>query len=241
MSTPTDSRLDVIPTLWSMVQLAHAVGDGSATAARQALVLRYAKALRRYVGAIVKDPEQADELTQDVMMKLMQGNFAGADPNLGRFRDFLKTAVRNMIRNHWAKTARRRTATLAIDAADDAESEAWDHEWQANVLDHAWAALKQHETQHPSPPSWSVLRLRTDEPDATSEELAALLSRQLGTPLRADACRQLLRRARVRFAELLIAEVRVGLTTPSPEAVVDELIALGLWEYVKDFYEDAGK
>lgn len=240
MSASSDSRLDVIPTLWSMVQQAHAVGDGSATAARQALVLRYAKALRRYVGAIVKDREQADELTQDVMMKFMAGNFAGADPTLGRFRDFLKTAVRNMIRNHWAKTARRKTNVLEVDVADDAEAEAWDHEWQTNVLDHAWAALKDHEQRNPTPPSYSVLKLRTDEPEATSEELAAMLSRQLGAPLRSDACRQLLRRARVRFAELLIAEVRVGLTNPSPQAVADELIVLGLWEYVKDHYDEEG-
>ena len=239
MTPPADSRLDVIPTLWSMVQQAHAVGDGSVTAARQALVLRYAKALRRYVGAIVKDQEQADELTQDVMMKLMQGNFAGADPTLGRFRDFLKTAVRNMIRNHWAKSARRKTSPLETDAADDVEAEAWDREWQTNVLDHAWSALKDHEQRNPTPPSYTVLRLRTDEPDATSEELATLLSRQLGTPIRADACRQLLRRARVRFAELLIAEVRVALSNPSVEAVADELIALGLWEYVKDHYDVA--
>jgi RNA polymerase sigma-70 factor (ECF subfamily) len=79
-----------------------------------------------------------------------------------------------------------------------------------------------------------VLRLRADRPDETSEQLAARLSEKLGRTVRPDAIRQQLRRARLRFADLLIAEVAGGLDDPTPERIEDELIALGLLGSVKD-------
>src|SRR5262245_5988742 len=99
-------RIDAITTRWSLLRLAH---DASADTvqARQALVLRYASAIRRYLGAVLRSRDDADELAQEVIVRLMRGDFAGADPSRGRFRDFLKTAVRNMVSNHWSKQSRR--------------------------------------------------------------------------------------------------------------------------------------
>ena len=53
------SRLEAIPTRWSLVRQAHTDAPQSATAARQTLVLRYAKSIRRYVGGMVKNPQDA--------------------------------------------------------------------------------------------------------------------------------------------------------------------------------------
>src|SRR4051812_10085979 len=172
------SRLEGIPTRWSLVQLAHTTSPQNATAARQALVLRYAKSIRRYVGGMVKNSEDADELAQDVVMRLMKGDFGGADPTRGRFRDLLKTATRNMVHNHWAKANRRKTADADLNAVgrEDADDPRWEAEWQSNVLDHAWAALKEAEKKTPTSPSYTLLKLRTEFPDATSDELAEKLS-----------------------------------------------------------------
>jgi RNA polymerase sigma factor (sigma-70 family) len=232
------SRLEGIATRWSLVRDAHTGGTPqSATAARQALVLRYAKSIRRYVGGIVKKADDADELAQDVVMRLMKGDFGGADPNRGRFRDLLKTAVRNMVHNHWAKANRRKTADadLSLVGKEEADDPAWTAEWQANVLDHAWSALKEFERKNPANPAHTLLKLRTEFPDATSDELAVKLGAKTKGAVRADACRQMLRRARLRFAEALVTEVGVGLADPSPARVADELAALGLLEYVRDF------
>lgn len=233
------SRLDAIPTQWSVVRFAHLPGaPAGAVAARQALVLRYAKAVRRYVGGMVRDGNDADELAQDVVMRLMRGDFAGADPDRGRFRDLLKTAVRNMIRTHWERAGRRRKTAgrpLNVEPAAADPDPDWDGEWQRVVLDHAWAALKDHEHAHPAPPTYTVLRLRTDFPDSGAQELADRLLATRGTAVRADAFRQLLRRARLRFAELLTAEVARGLSDPSADRVQEELAALGLLESVKDY------
>ena len=80
-----------------------------------------------------------------------------------------------------------------------------------------------------------MLKLRTDFPDETSDELAARLSDKIGKTARADQTRQQLRRARVRFAEFLVAEVMDGMEVASQERIEDELIQLGLYDQVKEF------
>src|SRR5437762_1642647 len=71
-------RLDDINTRWSLLRLAHASPGGQAGAARDALVLRYAAAIRGYVGAMLPDAQDADELAQEIVLKLLRGDFAGA-------------------------------------------------------------------------------------------------------------------------------------------------------------------
>lgn len=233
------SRLDGINTHWSLIREAHAGGlPQSATLARQALVLRYAKSVRRYIGGIVRNSEDADELAQDAVMRLMKGDFGGADPHRGRFRDFLKTAVRNMVRSHWQKSNRRRGADVELDAlagADDERDALWEEEFQSNVLDQAWAVLREFERRTPTNPAYSIMKLRTEFPEATSDELADKLGVKLGKPVRADAGRQILRRARLRFAEALVDEIGSGLAEPTPENVAEELAQLGLLDHVREF------
>lgn len=236
------SRLDAIATRWSLVREAHVAGaPQDATVARQALVLRYAKSVRRYIGGIVRNTGDADELAQDAIVRLMKGDFAGADPGRGRFRDLLKTAVRNMVHSHWAKANRRRPADADLDGvagADDgrdARDALWDAEFRSNVLDHAWAALREFERRTPTNPAYTLLKLRTEFPEASGDELAAELGARLGRAVRADAGRQMLRRARLRFAEALVDEIARGLADPSPARVAEELADLGLLDRVKDF------
>jgi hypothetical protein len=53
--------------------------------------------------------------------------------------------------------------------------------------------------------------------------------------VRADAGRQILRRARLRFAEALVNEVTLGLAEPTPPRIAEEFASLGLLEHIKDF------
>ncbi|MEZ6097091.1 MAG: sigma factor [Pirellulaceae bacterium] len=92
----------------------------------------------RFVQVVVKNPDQADELAQDAMVRLLKGDFAGADPGRGRFRDLLKTAIRNMARNYWSKENRRTGVdydlSLVDGDADDVSSELdreWTNRWRA--------------------------------------------------------------------------------------------------------------
>lgn len=240
MSDPQEerSRLEAISTRWSLLRQAHGGSATLAGQARNALVLRYLPALRRYIGAIVQNAADADDITHDVVLRLLAGDFGGADPSRGRFRDLLKTALRNMVRNRWAK--QKRQQTVALDVAnlaaehDSEDEQRWLAQWRQSVLDLAWKALQHEQQRRPGSLAYTLLRLRSDHPDDTSEQLAQRLSETTGQAIRADALRQKLRRARLQFADLLIAEVANGLHDPSPEKIEDELVALGLMDVLRD-------
>jgi DNA-directed RNA polymerase specialized sigma24 family protein len=243
MSQTDDTRrnLDEIPTQWSLLRLAHQ--DATAAGpARQALLLRYNGAIRRYIGGMIRNPHDADEVAQDVVVRLMRGDFAGADSRRGRFRDLLGASVRNMVRNFWNKQNRRRGANLdlayveggSVDPAAAADA-GWLAHWQSSVLDLAWHALEESQRATPGNVFYTLLRLRAEHPDDDSSRLAELLTRATGKSFRADNVRQQLRRARLRFAELLLEEIARGLAEPTPENVQEELVALGLMDYVRDF------
>jgi DNA-directed RNA polymerase specialized sigma24 family protein len=242
MSEPQDDfapRLDVIETQWSLVRRAHQGTIVSGTDARQALVLRYAPAIRAYVQAITRDEQITDEISQDAMVRLLQGDFAGADPGRGRFRDLLKVAVRNMVRNYWDKQKRRQGVNFDLtlleeEHASDDSSDSWLNHWRRNVLEIAWSALEQYQQSNPGSVAYTVLRTRADFPAATSDELAEKLALQLGRELRADTFRQQLKRARTRFAEFLVEEIAHGLTETDASRIQDELICLGIYEHIKD-------
>lgn len=233
----SQSRLDAIATRWTLLREAHGPLNSSTTEARQALVLRYLPAIKRYVAAILRQDELAQDMTQDIVVRLMSGDFSGADPNRGRFRDLLKTAIRNMIRNQWTRQKRRRTTVLdETDLAGDAAAgdDAWSESWRLSVLELAWNALQQHERKRPGTVAYTLLRMRADHPDESSDQLAARLSEKLGKTVRPDAFRQKLRRARLQFVDLLITEIGRGLDDPTPERIEEELVALELHEFVRD-------
>jgi RNA polymerase sigma factor (sigma-70 family) len=235
----TPRRLEDIGTEWGLLEQAHGATDAAATA-RNALVLRYARAIRNYVGALVKDPADADEVAQEVLVRLLRGQFAAANPQRGRFRNMLAVAAHNLVRNYWQKKRRQAAVDLdvgALPAAElppQAETEAT-AAWRQSMLDLAWKALEEYERTTSGSVAWTVLRLRAEHPADDSEQLAGRLSEKTGRTFRPTAARQQLRRARVRFAQALIEEVARGLEDPTPVRVEEELIEVGLMEYVQDF------
>ncbi|HMP79959.1 MAG TPA: sigma-70 family RNA polymerase sigma factor [Pirellulaceae bacterium] len=231
-------RIENIKTRWTLVRYAHQMGDAvSASEARQQLVLRYLPAVRRYVGAIMGNTDEADDLAQEFSLRLMKGDFAGADPHRGRFRDLLKTAVRNMVRKHWEKSNRRRPveADLSMlgDSSDDDRDAHWTAAWQQSVLDQTWARMLAEDQGSPSP-GFRLLKLRVKNPDASSEELAEELSRRLQKEIKPDTCRQMLKRARHRFAAHLLDEIKASLDDESDERVQQELADLGLLTWFRE-------
>jgi DNA-directed RNA polymerase specialized sigma24 family protein len=227
------TRLDEITTQWSLLRRAH---QGPAGAARNTLALRYAGAIRGYVGALLQDSQDADELSQEVLVRILHGDFAGATPERGRFRDLLKVAVRNMVRTWWGRKQRRASVPLDLGQVpapegDELPGEAeWVSTWQKNVLKMTWDAMESYEFSHPGTIAWTLLRLRADHTDDDLGRLASRLQAATGRAFRPAALRQQLRRSRLRFAQLLIEELARGLDDPTPERV-----EVGLMEYVRDF------
>lgn len=239
-----DLRLEAIETQWSLVRKAHhATATTSfrsdSAKAKEALVLRYSTAIRRFVAAIVRDETDADELAQEVVLRLLQGDFAGANPDRGRFRDLLKTAIRNMVKNLWSARSRRRETDIGDEAVAAEESaseldELWTQSWRDNVLDIAWSRLQQYEQATAGNISHQLLRIRTEHVDWDMDQISRELSELTNREISPNTVRQQLRRARIRFAEFVVEEVAHGLSESDVGRVHDELVSLGLFEYVKD-------
>jgi hypothetical protein len=97
------------------------------------------------------------------------------------------------------------------------------------------ATLKDCERANPTNPAHTLLKWRAEFPDESADQLAARLSAKFGTAIAAAIARQMLRRARLRFAELLVKEIALGLDEATPSELEEELAALGLLDHVRDF------
>jgi DNA-directed RNA polymerase specialized sigma24 family protein len=228
LDSAAKSRLDQISTRWA------AVKDPVQ------FLMRYGQAIRKYLEALLKNSHDADEVSQDFLLKVLEHGFANADPDRGRFRDYLKRAVRNaaltrLRKQHAVAQPDAILSSLAAEndlRAADAEFLA---DWRRCLLDRVWRNLESHQRRSPGNLFHTVIRLTVDHPDEDSETLAIRAGEQLGRPLRAEAFRKQLSRARHLFAKLLLAEVTRTLEQPTPELLTEELIELGLFEYVRDF------
>jgi RNA polymerase sigma-70 factor (ECF subfamily) len=238
---PNDAtdRLSQISTRWSMLFEAHQTPAGSGRAAQRALLLRYHGAVYRYLLGMLHDADVAEELTQDFAVRFLRGDFATAAPTAGRFRDFLKTAVRHLVIDYWRKQEKeKRRAALPQEVAepalvDDLEADGLFREkWREELLARTWQALAELE-KGTGQPYHTILRYKVDHPQLRSTQLAAELAPALGKALSAAAARQTLHRAREKFADLLVAEVARSLETSQPEPVEQELIDLDLLDYCR--------
>jgi hypothetical protein len=221
--------LDQIETDWSMVhEPAH-------------VVMRYSRAVQRYLRALIQNQHDAEEVAQEFFLWVSQAGLPRASRDRGRFRDYLKQVVRNTAFNFLRRgpePARSGANIAEIAAPAEAlprfENE-WIGEWRACILKRVWRRL--HELQKKSRGSlpYTVLRLSVAQSDSTSDVLAERVSALTKKPMRADAYRQQLSRARRQFAQYLVDEVAQTLTGPEPSDVEDELADLHLIDYVREF------
>lgn len=230
---PVNDRLDAVETNWSLIREAARETTLHATPARAALVVRYLPAITRYVTAIVRDESTGQDLTQDICARLMNGDFSGADKSRGRFRDYLKTAVRNIARTHWRREKLRTVQELPESLTQESlDEEAWVAAWRSAVLDMAWRAIQTWERKTTGAIGYTLLKLRADHPEDSLADLTTRLNSVTHGDYAINALRTQLHRARTRFAELLLREIARTLTDPSPEQLQEELAVLGLLEYV---------
>src|SRR5262249_42968954 len=96
-------RLSCIDTSWSTVYQAHQGQGDEVVSAQRQLLMRYYHPVARYLRALVRDAEAAEELTQEFAVRFLRGDFRRADPSRGRFRDLLKRALRHLAIDHWRR------------------------------------------------------------------------------------------------------------------------------------------
>jgi RNA polymerase sigma-70 factor (ECF subfamily) len=241
-----DARLTSISTQWTKLFAAHQDQGDAAAAAQRELLLRYYGAVYRYLLGTLRDPAAAEELAQEFAVRFLRGDFKRADPQRGRFRDFVKTALRHLAQDHWRKQERA-PAHLPPDGPGlagpgpgdlDVLDQPFLDRWREELLAQAWAALAEVERQS-GQPYHAVLRGKVE--GVRSAQLAARLSAGRGKPFTEDGVRQVLHRAREKFAELLVEEVARSLQTSEPEALERELIELGLLDYCRSALPRRGR
>jgi hypothetical protein len=195
--------------------------------------------VRRYVGALISHTHDAEDVVQDFLTRAVGRPFTPEQVQRGRFRDYLKAALCNAAITYYRRTAspHRAAAVRSFPAAevDDAADRAWLAEWRGCLLQRAWDALEQHEHLTPRGIANTALRLAVDHPEESSESLAARATALTGHAVGAATFRKQLSRARRRFAQLLVNEIRQTLEQGRAEDVIEELCDLGLMDVVRDF------
>jgi DNA-directed RNA polymerase specialized sigma24 family protein len=233
-------RLSQIETRWTIVKQAHLDDSNAEIVAQTALIERYQGAVYRYLLGAARDPDVADELFQEFALRVVRGDFHRADASRGRFRDYVKTTLINLVISHSKKKARQPTGQeevpegVAPPAPPMPSDEEFLANWRKAVLDRAWEALAA--AQKPGgPPFARVLRFRTDHPDLPSGELAKALTAELkpAESFTDAGVRKILQRAREMFTDLLVAEVSRSLQNADEDALEQELIDLGFHAYCK--------
>ncbi len=235
-----DDHLSHIATLWTLVYQAHGGPAEQVGEAQRQLMERYSGAVHRYLLGALRDRDAADELFQEFSLRFLRGDFKRADPELGRFRNYLKTSLFHLISDYQKrKHAQPRLLDSNVNEPADpgapspADSERHFLEsWREELMDRTWQELAEIE-RRTGQPRYTVLRFRADNPTMSSAEMAEKLSAQLGKRLTVDWVRQALHRAREKFTDLLLNEVAQSLQNPGVEELAQELNDLGLLAYCK--------
>jgi RNA polymerase sigma-70 factor (ECF subfamily) len=221
-----EERLSQIPTSWTTISSAHTSGTERQHAMRD-LVGRYHDAVTRYIHLKVRDKHLADEVLQEFWTKLLAGKLAGADKTKGRFRDYLRTVLHRLIIDHFR--ARKLQPLPPGDLLDASEpDEDFDRVWRDAVLNRVWSRLETYQATTPKNRYATVLQLRRDYPDDSIEDIAVRFSQDVGAIMSPEAFRKNLQRARAKYIELLIQELRETIHPTNNEDVEAEIFDLGL-------------
>lgn len=227
------NRLSQIHTHWSGVIKAHQTGDAAARA-RNELAHRYLGAIHRYILGAVRNEDLAADLTQEFGLKLVTGAFASASPERGRFRDFIKTAVRNLITDYHR---RRKPVNLPEDFPEleaRQEQDDFSQQWRQELFDRTWEALS-HVEKQTGQPFHLAMRLKAE--NLRSAQIAERLTQETGKATNEVAVRKLVQRAREQFAQLLWDEVARSIQSNDPQLIEEELIDLQMYEQCKPALE----
>jgi RNA polymerase sigma factor (sigma-70 family) len=236
-------RLTEIPTEWTLIRTAHTPAPAGAplnrdvAEAMQKLIARYHDAVERYLRLKLRDENLADEVKQEFWTKLLTGKLAGADPSKGRFRDYLRTVLHRLIIDHFrTRKIQQLPPGELIDPSKPDDD--FDHVWRELVIKRVWSRLETYEVTTPKNRYATVLHLRVDEPEAPIDDLAQALSKRLETRISPEAFRKTLQRARAKFLELLLQELRETIHPAEPEDIEAEIFDLGLGHLYRRYSED---
>jgi RNA polymerase sigma-70 factor (ECF subfamily) len=221
-------------TNWSLVLGAGRAEEKNAHDALTALCESYWFPLYAYVRRRVKDAGEAQDLTQEFFARLIEKDIlASAAPEMGRFRSFLLTAMKNFLANQWNKahTQRRASRTpilsLDFDAGDSRYSlepghdltaeRLFERKWAMTLLDRVLCRLRDEYTSEGKSAHFELLRhfIGGNRAESSYSEVAKELTMSEG------AAKVAAHRLRRRYRDLLRHEL--AQTVADPADVNDEI------------------
>lgn len=232
MNVSNKDETSVFPsTHWSVV-LAAGAASRDADDALEQVCRKYWRPLYAYVRRRGHRPQDAEDLTQEFLARFIEKRYLGlADPQRGRFRSFLLTALKHFLQDEWDRAhAAKRGSGRRVISLDMSPARHWtepaDNLTPDKVYEQSWGeALLE-----------AVLARLTEDYEATGkrqkfETLKRFLWGNDGSTTYAQIAVQLgmtesgvktaVRRLRVRYAQLLRHEV--AQTVSSAKELEDEL------------------
>jgi RNA polymerase sigma-70 factor (ECF subfamily) len=238
VATNIEEHLSQISTHWSLVFRAHHEDETARKEAQELLLERYLRPTYFYILSAVRDEHAASDLCQQFALRFVRGDFHQANPERGRFRHFVKAALRNLIIDHQRQRTRQ-PAPLPdvlleeLASREPEPAQAFDEACRADLIDRAWKRLAEFESQQKGSHLYTVFRYGAEHRDQSANEIAAALERQLQSPFTAENVWQTQRRAKKKFAAFLVEEVAGLLRNPSTDELREELTELGLIAFCK--------
>jgi len=235
ISPPAPRTARFATTRWSIVLLAGRGQDRAARDALSHLCEHYWYPIYAYVRRRGYAPPDAQDLTQEFFARMLAQHMLGkADPQRGRFRTFILTALGHFLADEWAKLRAQKRGggqgVLSLDLAaaerrfelepadrDASPDRAFDRLWATTLLDTVLRRLAAEYAREGKAKQFSTLRPALVGGSATQPyaELAAALGTSEG------AVKVTVHRLRKRYRELLQTEIADTVSTP--EAARDEL------------------
>jgi RNA polymerase sigma-70 factor (ECF subfamily) len=214
--------------------------DAEGVEARRELALLYYGAAYRYLLGCLRNQDVAQDLATEFAIRLMQGEYIkNANPAKGRFRDYLKRCLQNLATDHWRRD-KKKEQTLPEDSGAYSPHEEPGFESDEDFLSSlreelvscTWKALGAYEKETQTPYE-TVLRLKTQQPNLRSAQIAEQLTRTSGKPFNEQGVRKILQRARDKFADLLVDHVQNSLQVQELDSLEEQLIELELLDFCR--------
>lgn len=222
-------------THWSVVALAGQSDSEDATRALEALCRGYWYPIFAYLRHRGYDPYQAEDLTQAFFTRLLEKNYlAAADPERGRFRTFLLTALNHFLANEWNRTQAQKRGGGCQFVSLELAREQDEHSLQ---LGHDLTPERVFEKRWAETVLGKVLdRLQSEFDGATIKRfqvLKSFLTEDKGAQSYVQAARELqlseaavksaIHRLRLRWRELMREEISHTLNSSAPHDVDNEI------------------
>jgi RNA polymerase sigma factor (sigma-70 family) len=220
-------------TSWTQVLAAREAPSAEARLALEELCQAYWYPLYVFVRHQGHDSEEARDLTQAYFAELLEkGYLEDFDPELGRFRVFLKASIKHFLSkerekaNAWKRGGRTTVVSLDADVESRYELEPvdrlnpetlYERRWALTLVERVLARIREESRKGGKEAEFEQLKglLTGQQPRVPYSQIAA----ELGTT--EDAVKASARRLRQRFGKMLREEI--GATVAGPEEVDDEV------------------